>query len=520
MKKFSIQLILLFFVVSVSAQEINISTDSTYQTVRGFGGAFIEFWQPELTAEHVQTAFGLGEGEIGLSILRLGINPDSTRWSENLVAAQKAQEMGITIFASPWDTPANMREDIEDGEYRLNHEMYAEYAEHINNFAKYMKRNGVDIYAVSVQNEPDIGEWTQWTPEEILNFVRDYGHLVDAAKLMAPESFHYDWDYSDPILNDSLATENTDIVVGHIYGGGNTYYPLAHEKGKEMWMTEYLLNEYTDGLGAEDWESATEEQIWDQTMLMAFTVHKSMESSMHAYIWWYLKRYYSFLDDGTYRGVNGAVTKRGYAFSHFSKYVRPGFIRISAEGPYVRGYTLVDATAYKNPDTGEVVIVALNRESSGKSVEFVINGMTSGTFTPLVSTVDETVEPMEEIEVTGDSFEYTLPSESIITFISSGISVANEEEDMTVPSQIRLDQNYPNPFNPTTQIQFHLPKASNVLLTVYNINGQRVGELVNGIQSAGIHRVQFDASNLASGVYIYQLIADGYSEVKRMMLIK
>ena len=142
MKKFSIQLILLFFVVSVSAQEINISTDSTYQTVRGFGGAFIEFWQPELTAEHVQTAFGLGEGEIGLSILRLGINPDSTRWSENLVAAQKAQEMGITIFASPWDTPANMREDIEDGEYRLNHEMYAEYAEHINNFAKYMKRNG------------------------------------------------------------------------------------------------------------------------------------------------------------------------------------------------------------------------------------------------------------------------------------------------------------------------------------------------------------------------------------------
>ena len=98
-------------------------------------------------------------------------------------------------------------------------------------------------------------------------------------------------------------------------------------------MTEYLLNEYTDGLGAEDWESATEEQIWDQTMLMAYTVHKSMESSMHAYIWWYLKRYYSFLDDGTYRGVNGAVTKRGYAFSHFSKvakFVWDRFKRASA----------------------------------------------------------------------------------------------------------------------------------------------------------------------------------------------
>ena len=98
--------------------------------------------------------------------------------------------------------------------------------------------------------------------------------------------------------------------------------------------------------------------------------------------------------------------------------------------------------------------------------------------------------------------------------------VANEQGFEEVPGKFSLAQNYPNPFNPTTQIQFHLPKATNVKLTVYSINGQRVGELVNGFQSAGTHRVQFDASNLASGVYIYQLVADGYSEVKRMLLIK
>jgi glucuronoarabinoxylan endo-1,4-beta-xylanase len=504
----------------VRGQDITITTDSTFQTIRGFGGAFIEFWQPDLTADHVQTAFGTGEGEIGLTILRLGINPDSTQWSENLEAAQKAQEMGMTIFASPWHTPGEMREDIEGGEYRLRHDMYAEYAEHINNFAKYMKRNGVELYGVSVQNEPDIGEWTQWTPEEMLTFVRDYGHLIDAAKLLAPESFQFNWDYSDPILNDSLAAANTDVIVGHIYGGGNVFYPLAKEKGKEVWMTEYLLNEHTDGLGAEDWESATEEQKWKQSLLMAYTVHKSMESNMHAYIWWYLKRYYSFLDDGTYRGVNGSVTKRGFAFSHYSKYVRPGYVRINSEGPFVRGYTGVHSTAYQDPTTGEIIIVSLNRETSDKPVDYVINGMNSGTFTPVVSTLDETVEPMDEIAVTGSTFSYTLPRESIITFVSNGLSVSNEDEGSVLPDQIRLDQNYPNPFNPSTTIGFELPASGEVTLKVFDILGREVATLLNGTINSGYHEVNFDATGLSSGVYLYELTTADQSITQKMLLLK
>ena len=83
-----------------------------------------------------------------------------------------------------------------------------------------------------------------------------------------------------------------------------------------------------------------------------------------------------------------------------------------------------------------------------------------------------------------------------------------------------LAQNYPNPFNPSTQIDFSIPQQSNVQLKVYNTLGQLVATLVNGNLSAGMHSVNFDARNLASGLYIYRLSAGNFTSVKKMMLLK
>ena len=83
-----------------------------------------------------------------------------------------------------------------------------------------------------------------------------------------------------------------------------------------------------------------------------------------------------------------------------------------------------------------------------------------------------------------------------------------------------LFQNYPNPFNPTTEIKFALPTASDVKLNVYNINGQLVSELVNGVVNAGMHSVNFNASNFNSGMYFYMLEANGISITKKMILTK
>lgn len=84
----------------------------------------------------------------------------------------------------------------------------------------------------------------------------------------------------------------------------------------------------------------------------------------------------------------------------------------------------------------------------------------------------------------------------------------------------RLMQNYPNPFNPTTSIRYSLPMNSAVTLTVFNSLGKEVGILVNQKQVAGDYEVNFNATNLSSGIYFYRLEAEGFSETKKMLLIK
>ncbi len=90
----------------------------------------------------------------------------------------------------------------------------------------------------------------------------------------------------------------------------------------------------------------------------------------------------------------------------------------------------------------------------------------------------------------------------------------------TTPTKFQLAQNYPNPFNPTTIIKYELPKSGLVSLSIYNILGQKVATLFNGFQKSGVYKVNFDASKLASGVYLYRLEANGLTLTKKMVLLK
>ena len=90
----------------------------------------------------------------------------------------------------------------------------------------------------------------------------------------------------------------------------------------------------------------------------------------------------------------------------------------------------------------------------------------------------------------------------------------------TTPSKFSLSQNYPNPFNPTTRITFTLEKSGFAQLSVYNILGQKVATLLSGNLSAGQHEVNFNASNLSTGVYIYKLESGNNTSIKKMMLLK
>lgn len=96
----------------------------------------------------------------------------------------------------------------------------------------------------------------------------------------------------------------------------------------------------------------------------------------------------------------------------------------------------------------------------------------------------------------------------------------SESIEIGTPDNFNLAQNYPNPFNPSTVISYQLPVNRMVSLKVYNVIGQQVAELVNEVKQAGVHTVEFDASNLPSGVYIYKLTTGDYISSKKMLLVK
>jgi hypothetical protein len=104
-------------------------------------------------------------------------------------------------------------------------------------------------------------------------------------------------------------------------------------------------------------------------------------------------------------------------------------------------------------------------------------------------------------------------------YLYKGMPVSIENPN-DVPATFALDQNYPNPFNPSTNISYSIPENGKVSLEVYNIQGQKVTTLVNEQKSAGSYTVTFDASNLASGVYMYRLVSKNSVQVRKMLLIK
>jgi len=84
----------------------------------------------------------------------------------------------------------------------------------------------------------------------------------------------------------------------------------------------------------------------------------------------------------------------------------------------------------------------------------------------------------------------------------------------------KLEQNFPNPFQSRTQINFGLPQDSNVRIDLYSVNGQRVKTLVNDWRNAGDHELLFDAGSLSSGMYFYRIVVDGYSDTKKLLLVR
>lgn len=405
--------------VNVSAADTCvIDTASEYQTIQGFGGINHPEWIGDLTSAQVKKAFGNGEDELGLTILRVYVNDDSSQWSKSVNVAKQAQALGATVFATPWNPPASMRIDgdgtLTGGKYQLDDSKYAEYAAHLNNYVKYVESQGVDLHSISVQNEPDFAEgWTYWSTDELTSFVAEYGDDVVAgtnAKLMSPESFQYRKDIYNSILNNSAAYNNTDLFGTHFYGTQRSQmdFPALENSGKEIWMTEvYVPN------------SSSDADTWPEALDVAENIHNGLAvGNMSAYVWWYIRRSYGPMKE------NGNISKRGYMMAQYSKFVRPGDVRISAtEQPADNVYI----SAYKGDDN-QLTIVAVNKGTEGYSQNFTINsGETITNVDRYRSSGTENLAATLNMDASENSFWAQLPAQSVSTFVVSLEVKANSD---------------------------------------------------------------------------------------------
>jgi len=131
----------------------------------------------------------------------------------------------------------------------------------------------------------------------------------------------------------------------------------------------------------------------------------------------------------------------------------------------------------------------------------------------------QAVESSYESE-TGELVAKGITSFGEFAFGNVVVSAEDPADNLDTPGEFMLSQNYPNPFNPATTIEFSLPQPGMVTLTVYNMLGQRVATLVSGELQAGRHSHHWDATGLASGVYLYRLTAGEYTRTRAMVLVK
>jgi fibronectin type 3 domain-containing protein len=182
---------------------------------------------------------------------------------------------------------------------------------------------------------------------------------------------------------------------------------------------------------------------------------------------------------------------------------------------------LVSTSAGENLHAAYVYALGYDGEIAGygitdRSGKYRIDGLNSGEYRLFTDKPDYNFD--NPVALTVDYEANIYQRVNLVLNPASVTEVKNSKPEIVTNYQ--LYQNYPNPFNPVTSIKFSLPEKSNVKMTVYNLLGIQVAELINEVKDAGNHTISFDASDLASGIYFYKLETGKYTQTRKLTLIK
>ena len=333
---------------------VKFDTSVKHQQVTGFGGFVCspQFGYGHMSEAEIKKVWGKSS-TIGCNIMRLYLPVGENSWGQSLQTAKWAKSLGLKIFASPWGQPKEWKTNnsidatnVEGVVGSLKKENWADYAAYLEKYVQYLRKNGVELEAISIQNEPD---WTptyagcKWTTTEMAEFVKTYGRTI-SCKVMAPESIGCSDGYVNE-LNKSDVIDCFDIYGGHQYAGIGSAYKNLAKKGKEIWMTEYLINWNEN-------QSTTRNFDFSQDFFNFFrAINTCMLGDFNAWVHYAAKRFYGMLGDGQNGTSNGTITKRGYIMAHFAKFVT-GMTRIDATLGGMEG------SAYLS-QTGDTVVAVM-----------------------------------------------------------------------------------------------------------------------------------------------------------------
>ena len=424
---------------AVWAGTCTVDSTQTNQIIRGFGAA--SAWNAASNlSPYASTLWAVDNtnGHAGLSLLRTRIDPtdsgSGSAWNSEAgpMTLAKSVNPNITIWSTEWSPPATYKgnNSVDGGGSNGSLTSTATftgaasgspnsadtgYASYLVRYIQYIQSKfGVNLYAVSPQNEPDWDptyEAAIWNAGQFDVFTGAFHSALSSAglstKIIITESFGDRLALASTTMNDATNAPFVSIIAGHIYGGGPNALSaggFSHLTNQDNWETEI-----SDVSGAGPDNSMTS-GLTEAGWLYKSIVNANMNAFHHWWIWG---------SDNSALITSSGVSKKLMVLGQYSKFVRPGFYRMGATSVPSSG---VSVAAFKSDSTtapATVVIVAINGNSGTTSQTFSFNGVNATSVTPWVTDANNNLVQMAAVPVSGNSFTYNLTGTSVTSFIAN-----------------------------------------------------------------------------------------------------